>query len=83
MLEVRDAYQPRPRSKQTSPVTTSVKLPAGSAVAFIDASGASLGTGFFNAHSLIAGRLVSRDAAPLDRAGGVPPGQADHCAQGR
>ena len=43
-------------------------LPPGSAVRFIDASGASLGTGFFNPHSLIAGRLLSRDGAPIDRA---------------
>jgi 23S rRNA (cytosine1962-C5)-methyltransferase len=43
-------------------------LPPGSAVRFIDASDASLGTGFFNPHSLIAGRLLSRDGAPIDRA---------------
>jgi len=43
-------------------------LPPGSAARFIDASGASLGTGFFNPHSLIAGRLMSRDGAPIGRA---------------
>ena len=49
-------------------MTQTVKvLPAGSAVRFIDASGASLGTGFFNPHSLIAGRLMSRDGEPIDR----------------
>jgi 23S rRNA (cytosine1962-C5)-methyltransferase len=43
-------------------------LPPGSAVRFIDASGTSLGTGFFNPHSLIAGRLMSREGEPVDRA---------------
>jgi 23S rRNA (cytosine1962-C5)-methyltransferase len=50
-------------------MTPSVKaLPPGSAVRFVDASGASLGTGFFNPHSLIAGRLMSREGDPIDRA---------------
>ncbi len=50
-------------------MTPSVKaLPPGSAARFMDASGASLGTGFFNPHSLIAGRLMSRRGAPIDRA---------------
>ena len=49
-------------------MTQTVKaLPPGSPVRFIDASGTSLGTGFFNPHSLIAGRLLSRDGAPVDR----------------
>jgi len=43
-------------------------LPPGSAARFIDASGASLGAGFFNPHSLIAGRLLSRNGAPIGRA---------------
>ena len=43
-------------------------LPPGSAVRFIDASGTSLGTGFFNPHSLIAGRLMSREGVPIGRA---------------
>lgn len=43
-------------------------LSPGSAVRFMDASGASLGTGFFNPHSLIAGRLMSRDGDPINRA---------------
>jgi len=42
-------------------------LPPGSAVRFLDASGTSLGTGFFNPHSLIAGRLISRDGVPIGR----------------
>jgi 23S rRNA (cytosine1962-C5)-methyltransferase len=50
-------------------MTPSVKsVPPGSAVRFVDASGSSLGAGFFNPHSLIAGRLVNRDGAPIDRA---------------
>lgn len=42
-------------------------LTPGSVVRFIDASGTSLGTGFFNPHSLIAGRLVSRAGISVDR----------------
>ncbi len=50
-------------------MTPEVKaLPPGSVVAFAEASGASLGTGFFNPHSLIAGRLVSGEGASVDRA---------------
>jgi 23S rRNA (cytosine1962-C5)-methyltransferase len=43
-------------------------LPPGAAVAFAEAGGSPLGTGFFNPHSLIAGRLVSREGAAIDRA---------------
>ncbi|MBT5048181.1 MAG: class I SAM-dependent rRNA methyltransferase [Rhodospirillaceae bacterium] len=42
-------------------------LAPGSAVSFSDASGQSLGTGFFNPHSLIAGRILSRDGADMDQ----------------
>lgn len=42
-------------------------LPPGSIVAFSDVAGQTLGTGFFNPHSLIAGRLLSRDAADIDQ----------------
>ena len=43
-------------------------LPPGTIAAFREAGGAPLGAGFFNPHSLIAGRLMTRDAAPVDRA---------------
>jgi 23S rRNA (cytosine1962-C5)-methyltransferase len=43
-------------------------LPPGTVAAFSDAGGKPLGTGFFNPHSLIAGRVVSRDGAVIDRA---------------
>jgi 23S rRNA (cytosine1962-C5)-methyltransferase len=43
-------------------------LPPGSVGIFREAGGAPLGTGFFNPHSLIAGRLLARDATPVDRA---------------
>jgi 23S rRNA (cytosine1962-C5)-methyltransferase len=38
----------------------------GTVVRFAEDSGAPLGIGFFNPHSLIAGRLVTRDATPVD-----------------
>lgn len=42
-------------------------LTPGSPVAFSDASGQSLGTGFFNPHSLIAGRILSREGDDIDQ----------------
>jgi 23S rRNA (cytosine1962-C5)-methyltransferase len=43
-------------------------LPPGAVVSFREAGGAAIGSGFFNPHSLIAGRLLTRGAAPVDRA---------------
>lgn len=44
-------------------------LPAGSLVSVIDAGGESLGVATFNPHSLIAARMLSRDAStPIDEA---------------
>ena len=50
-------------------MTAAVKaLPPGTVVTFRESGGAAIGGGFFNPHSLIAGRLLTRDAAPVDRA---------------
>ncbi|MPY71099.1 MAG: methyltransferase domain-containing protein [Alphaproteobacteria bacterium] len=43
-------------------------LPPGTAARFEDAHGEALGAGFFNPHSLIAGRLMARPGAAVDRA---------------
>lgn len=43
-------------------------LPPGSAVRFVDAGGDAVGAGFFNPHSLIAGRVLSRDGTKIDGA---------------
>jgi 23S rRNA (cytosine1962-C5)-methyltransferase len=43
-------------------------LPPGTQARFEDAHGEALGSGFFNPHSLIAGRLVAKPARPIDRA---------------
>jgi len=43
-------------------------LTPGTEAQFVEASGAALGAGFFNPHSLIAGRIVTRDGAPVDGA---------------
>jgi len=51
---------------QMSPETKS--LTPGTVVAFADAGGGSVGTGFFNPHSLIAGRILRRDGGPVDGA---------------
>ncbi len=41
-------------------------LVPGTIVSFIDAGGEAMGTGFFNPHSLIAGRILRRDQGPVD-----------------
>jgi len=43
-------------------------LAPGTEALFVDAAGAALGSGFFNPHSLIAGRIVARDGAAIDGA---------------
>jgi 23S rRNA (cytosine1962-C5)-methyltransferase len=42
-------------------------LAPGTIAAYTDAAGHFLGTGFFNPHSLITGRLISREGADIDR----------------
>ncbi|MEE8444136.1 MAG: class I SAM-dependent rRNA methyltransferase [Alphaproteobacteria bacterium] len=43
-------------------------LAPGAEALFVDSRGAALGSGYFNPHSLIAGRIVARDGAALDGA---------------
>ena len=44
-------------------------LTPGAIVRFVDAGAELMGTGFFNPHSLIAGRIVSRGGAMIDGGG--------------
>ena len=60
-------------------MTSEVKaLPAGEMVRFVDASGSTIGTGYFNPHSLIAGRLMNRNGDPIDRRAPHEPQRRSH-----